>query len=329
MAKQDFTPGTSTVEDFFYWINERHAIYLNRLDGMEEPWTEDEILQKWKFTNAFRELDRGTVALHKWIRDPLLQGVEPGISVLAQAETMFLNFYIYRIFNFWEHARDFGPIRSWIHPGDDLERFFRYLYQRREEGGKCFTSAHMSTSSGCELYGYDKIALYEAKIKQAIADELLLMVVGHPRPTSMEEAFHRVIQLPLCGPFVSYEIVCDMRHCPCGLFWQSVKMEDGTVRHGPEDVMTWANMGPGCKRGLQRIGMDASKHGAVESMRELLALAKQHLAPHVLCHLIGGVQPPFEIREIEHSLCEFDKYERAKRGEGSPRSKYKSQGDPI
>jgi hypothetical protein len=28
------------------------------------------------------------------------------------------------------------------------------------------------------------------------------------------------------------------------------------------------------------------------------------------------------MREIEHSLCEFDKYMRVKRGEGRPRSKY-------
>jgi len=28
------------------------------------------------------------------------------------------------------------------------------------------------------------------------------------------------------------------------------------------------------------------------------------------------------MREIEHSLCEFDKYERTRLGEGRPRAKY-------
>lgn len=32
---------------------------------------------------------------------------------------------------------------------------------------------------------------------------------------------------------------------------------------------------------------------------------------------------PFELREIEHSLCEFDKYERVRRGEGRPRQLFR------
>jgi ppGpp synthetase/RelA/SpoT-type nucleotidyltranferase len=45
-------------------------------------------------------------------------------------------------------------------------------------------------------------------------------------------------------------------------------------------------------------------------MRELLNIAR---AEH---HL------DFEMREVEHSLCEFDKYERTRLGQGRPRSKY-------
>jgi hypothetical protein len=38
----------------------------------------------------------------------------------------------------------------------------------------------------------------------------------------------------------------------------------------------------------------------------------------------GGIEWPFEMREIEHSLCEFDKYCRVKFKEGrTPRSIYR------
>jgi hypothetical protein len=33
--------------------------------------------------------------------------------------------------------------------------------------------------------------------------------------------------------------------------------------------------------------------------------------------------PAWEMREVEHSLCEFDKYERVRRGEGRPRGVYR------
>ncbi len=53
-------------------------------------------------------------------------------------------------------------------------------------------------------------------------------------------------------------------------------------------------------------------------MRELLARSR-----------VRGVwgnnvkYPRLELRDIEHSLCEFDKYERVRLGEGRPRSMYK------
>ena len=54
------------VERFFYWINERHAIYQRRNMGLpRSEWTDDPILQKYKFTNPFRENDRVTV----WMRE--------------------------------------------------------------------------------------------------------------------------------------------------------------------------------------------------------------------------------------------------------------------
>ena len=54
------------VERFFYWINERHAIYQRRNMGVpRSEWTEDPILQEYKFTNPFRENDRVTL----WMRN--------------------------------------------------------------------------------------------------------------------------------------------------------------------------------------------------------------------------------------------------------------------
>ena len=38
---------------------------------------------------------------------------------------------------------------------------------------------------------------------------------------------------------------------------------------------------------------------------------------------LHGQVPSLEMRDIEHTLCEFDKYERVRNGEGKPRSIYK------
>jgi hypothetical protein len=54
---------------FWYWISERHSIFLRRQEGKPKPWTDDPILRDYKFTNPFRENDRGTV----WLRENFLE----------------------------------------------------------------------------------------------------------------------------------------------------------------------------------------------------------------------------------------------------------------
>lgn len=54
------TVGGMTILQF---IRERHMIFLRRANGEPKPWTTDEVLQKYFFTNIFRELDRTSVVM--------------------------------------------------------------------------------------------------------------------------------------------------------------------------------------------------------------------------------------------------------------------------
>ena len=50
----------------------------------------------------------------------------------------------------------------------------------------------------------------------------------------------------------------------------------------------------------------------IKIMRELLEASGK----------LPGWIPSLEMRDIEHSLCEYDKYERARLGQGRPRSRF-------
>jgi len=101
------------------------------------------------------------------------------------------------------------------------------------------------------------------------------------------------------GPFLSYEMVTDLRHTPI-------------LKNAP-DINTWSNAGPGCKRGLRRIWSEVHPSQLLNAMRYLLEISSRYLKDHV---------PSLELRDIEHSCCEFDKYARVYYGEGRPRSLY-------
>jgi hypothetical protein len=108
------------------------------------------------------------------------------------------------------------------------------------------------------------------------------------------------------GGFMSYEVVTDLNYTP--------------VLQNAKDKMSWANAGPGAKRGLNRllgkpIDTPMKQPYANERMQHLLIGATAKLKPTVPIEHV-------DMRVIEHSLCEFDKWCRVKNGEGRPRSRF-------
>ena len=111
---------------------------------------------------------------------------------------------------------------------------------------------------------------------------------------------------------MAYEVVCDMRWTRYGLKWP--------------DVNTFAHAGPGALRGLNRLAgreLNAlrTEKDALDSMCALLALVRRSWPEP------SALWPALELRAIEHSLCEFDKYERVRLGQGKPRARYHYRGN--
>jgi len=56
-------------EIFWQYINQRHIIYKKKtIQKLSPPWTENKILNEYKFTNVFRDLDPGT----KYVIDKII-----------------------------------------------------------------------------------------------------------------------------------------------------------------------------------------------------------------------------------------------------------------
>jgi len=53
------------LQCFFDYCQERYRILGRRQAGRAKPWTNDPILQQWKFTNLKRNDDRTTIELRK------------------------------------------------------------------------------------------------------------------------------------------------------------------------------------------------------------------------------------------------------------------------
>lgn len=274
----------ATEADYFHFVEERHAIYIRRNRGDEWPWTEDPILQKYKFTNVFRELDTGTVYCRESIREPF-----------ANHPELFFNIAMYRIMNWIDTFEHIGFVEEF-----DSKYVNGVLRKMRKDGKQIFTGAHMITGT----LGGDKIhQIVDICLTQLWENRDTLQ----PQPgDSLEKAFNRLNKkCPGFGPFIAYEVITDLR-------WTRYLCN-------ASDIMTWANPGPGAMRGINRItGLDVYSKGYdrddyIRYMRDLLGVASDYLPSWM---------PVMEMRDIEHSLCEFDKYDRARLGHGKPRNKF-------
>ena len=285
-------------EDFWYWINERHRIYLKKAGGESHPLTDDPILQQFKFTNVFRELDRTTV----WVRENIRSRYEGPdliflLALFRQTGTIEAGIHMLQLFD---------------NAGFEHDLFADEMHEFQLNGGQVFTGAYMVTGSLPGGKGRPKIySILEHAIQPVWKSREAIYKLAR-KTKSIEQTTRAFCGYPGWGGnnFMAYEVTSDLRHTP--------------ILNDAHDIMTWANPGPGAQRGLCRVaGEDFSmgrgagsrpKDQCILEMQELLKESPRFLEPHV---------PPLEMREIEHSLCEFDKWSRVKNGEGRPRSLYR------
>lgn len=280
------------VERFLYWIRERHQIYLRRKIGKPKPWTDDEILQRYFFTNPYRENDRVTVWFREYIREPLRN--DPRVLFATVA---------FRWFNLPETGEilhRLGLLTAW-----DSREVLEALRPLRDRGVKIFTGAYMINSPA----GEPKLEAIVRRIDNVWKDAEHLSKVGWDSETTMQGVHETLTQYDGMGGFMAYEVVCDLRYT--------------YLLENAPDKLTWCNPGPGAVRGLYRVLEREFKKGSnassppipkdwEEQTQKLLRLAQKKLSR----------MPPFEMREIEMSLCEVDKYERLLWGDGKSKRKY-------
>jgi 5-hmdU DNA kinase, helical domain len=281
------------AEPFWSWITERHRIYLKKSAGDPPPWTEDKIMQRYRFCNVFRELDKVTVWLRENWREPY-----------AASEHLWIAMCLARQINWPETLAEIG----FPEHGHDAGHVRRALEARRARGEKLYTGAYMISAPAGVYAGMNKPE-YTADVVvglvwQARAEFLAMFAEG--RQPTMQAVHAWLRQFRGWGDFMAYEVVTDLRHTRY-------------LANAP-DINTWAVAGPGAIRGLHRLhGRDYTKRlsqqQACEEMRELLELSKSSLPDFI---------PPLELREIEHSLCETDKWLRVAAGQGRLRSKYQA-----
>lgn len=315
---------------FLYWIKERYQIWLRREAGNPKPWTEDLILRDNFFTMPYRELDKTTLWFRQNVRYPLWDN--PAV-LMATVIFRWFNYIPTGLLLTTNYGHKPGTKNSAVNCLKhsnlvlwDPEEVKRLL---RNADGKVFTGAFNISNSGSTKPKIDRVI--DDYINPVWEDrKKLLLTLETLDPLTLRNAHSILKSYPGLGGsgFMAYEIVCDLRFT--------------YLLENARDIEIWCNMGPGAKRGLNRLlGRDVDSplyQNWLVKMRELQTRANSDL--ETSSQVVGRLEddlrlllpkktkssspqmPYLEMREIEHSLCEFDKYCRVLYKQGKSKRSY-------
>lgn len=274
--------------DIFAWMKERHTIYTKKMEGAPKPWTQDNILQSYRFCNVYRELDSVTA----WIRE---NWREPQ----AQNPDLWFAMTLSRLVN-WPDT--LGILR--FGREDNFQwnplHFFEDMKFEQAKGKKVFSGAYIVSTNGYTMDKAEYLAKHVLDPLWAAREEI------RPRPgDSLETFFGRLSRFNGLGSFMSGQVIADTKYA-------------GELYKSP-DWWQWATPGPGSKRGLNRVYNYPVDHPWTgRTWHQHHAALLMEIEPLVA----EAGMPDLHAQDLQNCLCEFDKYERTRLGEGRPRSTY-------
>ena len=274
----------ANVKRLTKFIIERHRIWECRDAGLEKPWTKDPILQKYRFCNVYRELDTVTKWIAKHWRKP--HQLDPDLW-FAMA--------VARLVNFPETLEDLGYPVPW-----NEEEFMFVMEARKDEGKQLYNGAYMISTHGVRM---DK-AQYLAK--KALTPMWNNRFIVRPKMNEPLFALHeRLIQQRDLASFMSGQIIADLKYAK--------------PYRGAKDWWTFAVSGPGSRRGLNRVlGLDIGSPWKESEWYTKIIELKAEVDPIIRRERMATLHA----QDLQNCLCEFDKHERVRLGEGRPKSLY-------
>jgi hypothetical protein len=281
------------TQDIFNWIRERHNIYLKRQQGKPKPWTEDEILQSYRFCNVYRELDTVTQWIARYWRNPH-----------AKDPHLWFAMVVARLLNWPATLQVLGYPAPWTG-----RMYNRFTGLRCLTIGKVFSGAYIVSTNGHKM---DKLQYLAERVLDPLWDArknltgVLNMKSGH---CSLAAFHNELMQFDGLGSFMAAQVIADLKYT-------------APLSSAP-DWCTWAASGPGSRRGLNRVlGRPVDT-----PWREAAWLGQLHtLHLEIEPMLRKEKMPRLHAQDLQNCLCEFDKYERTRLGEGRPRSTYPGGG---
>ncbi|HET6622466.1 MAG TPA: nucleotide kinase domain-containing protein, partial [Candidatus Saccharimonadales bacterium] len=215
-----------------YWqfAAKRQAIFEKRLIGAPRPWTDDPILQTYKFCNVYRATDR--------VSQYMIREVCYGLQNDTPADRLF-QIVAFRTFSrpeTWEGIQKFlghSPTLQDL-ADDSLTKALEYV---KQTDGKLYTHAFILCAADSYRQGAKYLNHVELFRHMFLSEDLTDKLLA---AKSLKEVYELLHTFPLMGDFMSYQTAIDLNY-------------SDLINFSEND---FTKAGPGALRGMKKVFSD-------------------------------------------------------------------------
>ena len=191
---------TGVYDTYWRFAAERQAVYFRRLAEPFGPWSNDPIINEYRFTNAYRIADR--------VSQYLVRNVQYDPTRAQAPAEVFFRTILFKIFNridTWEALeRDLGPISSKATP---LDQISKVLDHQIRTGARVYSAAYIMPSPA---FGHDRkhqnhLAMLDRMMRDGLPGELA-------SAKGLKAAYEMILAYPGMGPFLAYQYCIDLNY---------------------------------------------------------------------------------------------------------------------
>ena len=305
---------TLNLENFRHlhrWIVDRYMVHVRKdVHKLPAPWTDNPIIQEFRFTNVRREHDKET----RWV-------IENVCNSPMSIENKWMNIILFRMVNKSETCKNFMPIDF---SNVDWQKIVYYVSKLDPEYS-VFTSAFYT--SGLKRISAEKCGHITAFKDKEQGVPPLISVIQYCQElydageliyaigqcVNAQQVFQALQSVPGIGYFLAYQIFVDMTYCPESLWSEN------------EFVVA----GPGARRGLDLVFSDRDGMTYEEALFWLRdnwqSICDWLRLPWNPDEIFVDLEPEdryMNVMSLQNCHCEISKYIRAVNGPGRPSTKY-------
>lgn len=274
---------TAVYDSYWRFAAERQAVYFRRLAGAPPHWTDDPIIQRHKFTNAYRAADR--------VSQFLIADVIYGKCRAQDDEETVFRILMFKLFNkieTWQTLEERLGLLRW--GNFDSADYNAVLESIMASGERAYSGAYIMPPVRAWETGGIKHRGHLALVAHMMNDGLPQKIKA---AESLEQVFHLLKGYPSIGNFLAYQLTIDVNYSSVTNFSEN----DFVVP------------GPGALDGISKCFANYQDF-APEEIIEMMTARQDAEFQRLDLEFASLFGRPLQLIDCQNLFCEISKYSR-------------------